>query len=189
MALENLGMELLEEARAQAKEKRLSASRQSEDLLKRAGAEEKSLRESARLQAERMIEAERAERTSGFLLKAQRMVSEARHESIEEGMKGLFEAFVKAFVSSKSYPGFLDRMVQEGLTSVGADAVVYVNARDKKLLKVKASFKEKDLSGGVIVASRDGRVRMDGSLESVFLEQKEEARRLVAQSLFGGNEK
>jgi len=116
----------------------------------------------------------------------------AREEARSRLRTALVEK-VKAFVSSKDYHGFLSKCFADGVDAIGSKEVsVYCRSLDLDFLKrtakklgVNADFHEKDIIGGVQLASKDGLLSIDYSLESMVDEIFRSRLDLVDGLLFG----
>ncbi len=100
---------------------------------------------------------------------------------------------IRAFASSQDYHGFLSRCLADGISIIGSKEVsVYCRSSDVdylrravKKLGVEADFHEKDVIGGVQLASKDGLLSVDYSLESMIDEVFRSRLDLVDGLLFG----
>ncbi|MFA6329640.1 MAG: hypothetical protein WCX64_03070 [Candidatus Micrarchaeia archaeon] len=85
----------------------------------------------------------------------------------------------------KAYERYIQKAVEQGKSLVGDDYVIYANRRDAATAKKFGSLAKTaiECDGGVIVASRDGRVRADSTFGAAFLEREQEviseARRMM----------
>ena len=99
--------------------------------------------------------------------------------------------YLKEFAKSTAYKDFLSKMVKDGVAKIGASSVVEVNAADKKLLGTTKSSEYLisalpiDCIGGAIISSKDGKRRVDNTIESIFGERKEDLRLKLSEQVFG----
>ncbi|HEV51377.1 MAG TPA: hypothetical protein ENO31_02435 [Thermoprotei archaeon] len=103
---------------------------------------------------------------------------------------------IKAFVSSQDYRGFLSRCLVDGISAIGSkEVIIYCRSSDvdyleraAKKLGAEADFHEKDIIGGVQLASKDGLLSVDYSLESMIDEIFRSRLDLVDGLLFGDSD-
>ncbi len=105
-------------------------------------------------------------------VEAKKLRREAVNDMINSALKQLNEN-LKEFTSSPKYQKLLAKMLVRAKTELGQDAMVYVRKEDlekvKKMLpeSLKAEQSRENISGGIKAVSRDGKLSMDLSLESI----------------------
>lgn len=124
-------------------------------------------------------------RTSAKIAK---MFMDVRSEILRDALDTL-RMKIEKISYSNSYESFLKRAVVEAIEAFEMkEVIIKVRKGDQKLIKkmlssIKALFKDveislsdedADLTGGVIIESKDGRSIMENTLESKFEEIKEE---------------
>lgn len=189
MGLTQLKNELIGDAKGQAKEISLETEKERKEIIKEAEKQKQAVLEQAEKEANTLVEDEKREQFAAIQLKAKRIVSEAKEETVNKNMGDVWTAFAKASKDA-NYPRLLKRLIEEGLDALGDQAVVQVNNKDKTLAKkfAKKVSVVSGLSGGAIVSSPDGRISINNSLEALFEERREDIRRMVFGQLFTGQE-
>jgi len=129
---------------------------------------------------------EASERTTSAKLAAKKMVDEARDEAVEASMGQLWQKFKSDSMKKSVYPGLIERLVAEGKAELGAsNATVYVRSEDAQYVKSGDTKKlPAEYCGGVIVESKDGKVRVNKTLEEIFAQKKSALRKEIYDRLF-----
>ncbi|MGI0085405.1 MAG: V-type ATP synthase subunit E, partial [Nitrososphaerales archaeon] len=174
---ENKRAKILSDAKMEA-EKILSEGRESSARIVSQG----------RSLAEREVQEEKLRSIASARLEAKRRLLEARDEVLrryeEQAMSYLDE-----FTKSKEYTDFLLKVTRDGVSKIGSDAIVHVNSRDKSLLgngqDFEISSETLDCKGGALIKSKDGRRRVDNTIESIFKERKSDLRLKLTEEVFG----
>jgi V/A-type H+-transporting ATPase subunit E len=121
----------------------------------------------------------------------------AQLKALERAVNEAFEQATKKISDSRGedYEQALGRLIQEGLEVIGQGAVVRCAPRDrqvvasaiKKLPRAKVTLDEKPVEtvGGVIMATVDGSVRFDNTLEARLERMRPTLRKEVAALLTG----
>ncbi len=139
-------------------------------------------------QAQRELQEEKLRSIASARLEAKRNLLETRDEVLRKYEDDAYRN-LREFTQSPQYKDFLTKMVQDGLGKIGPDAVVQVNASDRKLLQGFSDYKlapeNIDCIGGAMISSSDGKRRVDNTLESIFDDRKEELRMRLSQQIFG----
>jgi vacuolar-type H+-ATPase subunit E/Vma4 len=146
-------------------------------------------------QSKREVEEDRMRVLASARLGANRRLLEARDEVLR-GYEDQASSYLSEFSSSPEYKDFFVRMLTDGVSKIGEDAVVQINPRDKPLLKdprlkqlkIQVSPEPLGSVGGVVVSSKDGKRRVDNTLESIFNERRDELRLKLSQQVFGSNQ-
>ena len=118
--------------------------------------------------------------------------------SLEEASNRIFQEALLGVPKSPRYEKTLTKLISEGIQVIGKEAVVSCNSRDKKAVSsairemnskggVRLTLDEKslDVAGGVVLASKDGTMRFDNTLEARLDRIKPELRRDVVATLSG----
>ncbi|WP_048191228.1 V-type ATP synthase subunit E [Pyrolobus fumarii] len=145
-------------------------------------------------EAEEKVRAERAVR------EAELRVAElnARNEWIEKAVNEALRR-LRSRVGDEAYTAFLEDMLKraaETIRETATEAVVYPTKADRDLLEklvggaslpVKFTLAGEDIEGvgGFVVATPDGKMRLDYRLEAVLSDILEEAKAAAAKALFG----
>jgi len=186
VGLNDLKKEMLRKAQKEAE--RIASGQKEKDnaLLADARKEGKRVVEEAKKEVALLIENERNEQTAAARLQARKIISDAKEDVVERALEQAFEE-LKKLRNSDEYKEIFASLIKEGLREIGKDAVVYVNKNDAKLAHgpgVKLADKFIDCAGGALIESRDGRVRVDNTLEASFEEKKESLRKEVFTRIF-----
>jgi vacuolar-type H+-ATPase subunit E/Vma4 len=190
LGLSQLKNELIGDAKSEAKKIAQETEKEKKEILKEADKQKQGVLEQAAEEANAMVEDEKREQYAAIQLKAKRLVSEAKENTVNQNMDKVWKEFAKAGKEA-NYASLMQKLIRQGLESLGEQAVVQVNSKDKSLAGKYAKNVSKtaaDISGGAIISSADGRIVINNSLEALFDEHKEEIRRLVFGQLFGGQE-
>ncbi len=181
MSLDKLKNELINEAKKEAKSITSKAEKDALKIVKEAEETAKKMIEDAKKQAKASVKAEERERIAAAKLKATRIISEAKNTAVENALKEVFNDFVEV-TRRKNYSKTLTRLINEGKKELGANSIVFVNSKDKSKVK---NARVIDILGGAIIASKNGRIRVNNSFESIFDSKKEELRKQIFIQLFG----
>ena len=127
-----------------------------------------------------MVAAEKNERISAAKLKAKKIVSDATNKTIDFAMEKIWLEFVK-LPSKDEYETILKSLITSAEKELGS-GVVHVNANDFRLAKKiskNVSEKPADISGGAIITSKNGKILIDNSLESIFDSKRDDVRKII----------
>lgn len=111
-------------------------------------------------------------------------------ETYELLLKDLIEAIyaeVDKMRGSERYVKFLTKLVEDAVRYLQSnDVVIYASPKDRGVVKVIARnlgltglISDRDIKGGVIVTSRDGKIAVDYSIESIVGNKLEELKHLL----------
>lgn len=159
------GQRIVEQARAQAKQ-----------VLER-------FEQEARLQA-----AEESLRVSAARLRAGKIVAEAREKciasTISEMMGLLASGASPRNASNSGYEKLFAKLARQALKQVEG-GVIRCRKQDAPLARKAGRVGEPiDCSGGLVIESADGRVRLDGTFEGLLEEHKDELNKKAFELLF-----
>ncbi|MFA5105901.1 MAG: V-type ATP synthase subunit E [Candidatus Micrarchaeia archaeon] len=187
MGLEELKEEIVQHARSQARKSLEDADRQADSLILSA---KKASEEQVRLASEsgqQIAMDESAERIAAAKLEAKKIQADSMEQAIAAAMDAVWAEIV-ALRKSKNYPKLLKKLVSEGAKELGEpNPTIYVLAADKKLLagmKGTIDTSKSGFSGGAIIESPSGLVRVDNSFESIFASKKDLVRKEIYSELF-----
>jgi len=185
MGLEELASEIRSKTLEEAGKISREAEEEENRLLAAAQNERKAILEKAQKEAEAQASSETNEKLSSARLAASRAIASEEDALVSRGVGEVRKLFL-ALPEKKSYTSILNKLVAEGVEEVGEDATVLLNGDDKKRAKkIKAKFGDADISGGAIIESADGRVRVDSSLEAIFSDMAPRVRTLLQTELKG----
>ena len=186
MGFEELATELSKGADAEGRKIVHAAEKNAEKIVEDAKAKAEEAVKAAKKDAAELAKQEASERTTSAKLAAKKMVDEARDEAVEASMAQLWHKFKSDSMKKSVYPGLVERLVAEGAAELGAGQIT-VYARDEDAPFVKAGGVRKlpwEFSGGVIVESADGKVRVNKTLEEIFAQKKPALRKEIYERLF-----
>jgi len=186
MGFEELASELHKGAEAEGKKIMRASEKNAEKIVE--GAKEKAdeALKAAKKEATEFSRQEAAERITSAKLAAKKMVDEAREEAVEASMRQAWQKFKADSMKKSSYPGLLQALAKEGMAELGASqAIVYARSEDRQYLQ-GSQFKDlpPEYSGGVIVESASGKVRVNRTLEEIFAQKKPALRKEIYDRLF-----
>ena len=156
----------------EAKEERARTLRKEEAKLKVFLKQEKE-------NFKKTLEERKKEEMASARLEAKRIIENAYEKKFREVLDELALEF-KKFRKTKKYGKWLNTLLKEALKELEENensTVVHVSKGDKKLIKTKAKVKE-DLEdiGGLILETKDGKVRVNYSFTQLLEMAKENLR-------------
>ncbi len=163
------------------------ARNEAERILSEAQQRAESIIARGRQQSQREAEDEKTRLIASARLEGNRRLLEARNDILKSYEEKAL-AQLGDFARSPEYKEFLIRMVNDGVSKIGSDAIVKVNVKDKQLLKnaaVQISPSDLDSLGGAIISSKDGKRRVDNTIESIFNERRDDLRLKLSELVFG----
>ncbi|MFH1750580.1 MAG: V-type ATP synthase subunit E family protein [Candidatus Micrarchaeota archaeon] len=179
------------------KEELARKTRQEVQRLEAEGKKEaKGLRDEAAKEAERKIVSAKKEaldyverdrmRIAAARLKAKHIVLDSRYGAVSEAKRQLGKLLEKKASGRREYEKMLGDMIQEALFQIGSeDAVIYVRRDDLALAKKYGTAKPIQCKGGAIIASQDGRIRIDSTFEALLEKNKEKLEQAAFDEMFG----
>jgi vacuolar-type H+-ATPase subunit E/Vma4 len=182
--------ELISELHKQAESEAAKAMRQAESSARKieqeASAKADEAVRGAKSEAAQFAKQESSERLTSAKLAAKKILDEARDEAVEASLRHIWFQFKADSLHKGTYPQLLDGLVKEGLAELGTtDAVVYVRDEDRALVSgYQLSRLPPEYSGGAILESPNGRIRVNKTLEEAFSQKKGELRKMIYDKLF-----
>ena len=181
MGLDELRKGVLDRAREEARAVAKEAEAEASAMLEKAREQRRELMEAARREARELVEAERSEAVANARLEAKRELAKAREELVASVERQVWKELLKARRGRRKYAKLLHSLIEGGRKALGGGgALVYVNAQDRKLVgelrDAKLAREHLQCSGGAVVTSEDGRVRIDNTLEALFAEKADRMR-------------
>lgn len=184
MGIEHIIRDLEGDATAEAAAILSDAKKQAARIASQAKADAAELERAENARAKK--DAERILRSSSLAkIDAGRIRSLIEMELYVQVAKNVREKLGSVHRDKKAYERYVKTAVEQGKALVGGDYVIYANKRDSALAKKYGSLAKTEIEcdGGIIVASRDGRVRADSTFGAAFLEREQEtvneARRMM----------
>ncbi len=195
----SIATEVLEDAEREAEKTVKEAQREAEDILRRAREEAEKTRED--LLSEARDDGEKDKRRNQTSTQA-----EIRKELLQVKEQLVEAAFDRAttrleeLVGTEEYHDFLLRLIVESAERLNLEStVLYVNSKDREWLsgsrleelseklgvKLVLAEETRRCIGGCVVASLDGRVSYDNTIENRLRRFRDDLRVKVAKILFG----
>lgn len=192
MGLDDMLTTIKSDTEAQSSKIISDAKAQSDTIIADAKKRADSIISQGAQQSQRDVEEERMRLLASARLEANRRLLEARDEVLK-GYEEQASGYLSDFPNSPEYKDFFVRMLIDGVSKIGDDAVVQINPRDKQLLKdprlkqLKVQVSQDPLNsiGGVVIYSKDGKRRVDNTIESIFNDRKDELRLKLTEQVFG----
>ena len=193
---------ILKQAREQAAEILDRARRVSERDLVYAGEEAQEIREQQRSKVDPTAEIEGRKALVDAEMEARRILLEKKDELVSR-IFAQVESKLEELRGSETYVDIVTRLIEESVVSIGTKAMVEFGEGDRDIFTPEAiSLMESriakslemeprlefrcvgsDISSGVIIKSRNGRVIIDNSFSNRIRRLKEELRGEVAEML------
>ena len=187
MGLEKLSKELLLDAKKESDSIIEKAMREVEGIIGAAEEKKRKIVEGAKSSGREMALREKNEKISSANLGAKQLVDEEKNGAVEKALLEVFSQLGE-LRGDKSYQKLLKSLAVEGMKELGKDSVVIVNSKDHALAKKlfpNTSKAAENIAGGVIVASKDGLVRVDNSFEALFEQNRDGIKKDLFTELFG----
>lgn len=191
MNLDSVKKGLLNEAKAEERKIIKQAEKDAESLIASANDKAKQTVADAKKRAQSLVEAERNERISAAKLRAKKMLSDASNKVVEDALSQLRQEFME-IRKSPSYEKIMKRLISEAEKEFEGKCEVFVNEDDIKTAKKiskNVSAKAVNISGGAIIASKDGKISIDNSLESIFEGRQDDLKRILFAEISSGENK
>ncbi|HLC48396.1 MAG TPA: V-type ATP synthase subunit E family protein [Candidatus Norongarragalinales archaeon] len=185
MSLDGLKQELkrktaIEVARIE-NEGKAEARRIREDARKDAEKREKI----AEKEADEFVEREKM-RIPAARLKARRIIQDAKYGMVERALAELGEILEKKTANKREYEKMLGGLIEQGIREIGSkDPVIMVRKQDAAFGKKFGKVMEIECMGGAIIASEDGRMRINNTFEALMEKGKEGLEQQAFELMFG----
>ncbi len=186
MGFEELAHELEKHSEAEGRKIVGAAERAAEKAVEAANEKAADSVRAAKKEASEFAEQESAERLTSAKLDAKKIVDEAKDDSVEEALAQVWQQFRSDSLKRPSYAAIFSRLLAEGMAELGkSEAVAYVRDEDRPLAPgMKHAKLPSEYSGGLILESVDGKVRVNKTLEEEFLRKREALRKEIYSRLF-----
>ncbi|MBU4255760.1 MAG: V-type ATP synthase subunit E [Candidatus Thermoplasmatota archaeon] len=178
------------ESDAKVKEIMDNANNEAENIRKRNEKDTGKMIEKIRQAYENDAETVKNTILSGAKIESKRIQLQVREDIINE-------CFIRAEKNLANMDGgvyekFLDRIIREGVDVVGENTVMRCAEKDITVVKKIASSLNVGIdknflntTRGVIIESKDGKIRVDNTFDGILSRNKESVRKEVAEILFG----
>lgn len=179
------------ESEAKVKEIMDNANNEAENIRKRNEKETGKMIEKIRQTYENDAETIKNTILSGAKIESKRIQLQVREDIINE-------CFIRAEknladMDGGIYEKFLNKIIREGVDVIGENTVMRCAEKDIKVVKKIASslntIVDKNFlntTRGVIIESKDGKIRVDNTFDGILSRNKDTFRKEVAEILFGG---
>ncbi|MFA6908191.1 MAG: V-type ATP synthase subunit E family protein [Candidatus Micrarchaeia archaeon] len=186
MGFEELAGELSKGADSEGRKIIHAAEKNAGKVVEDAKGKAEEIVKAAKKEAADLAKQEASERATSAKLAAKKTLDEARDEAVEASMGQLWQRFKADSMKKSVYPGLIERLVSEGMAELGTgSAIVYARGEDAQYAKSGESRKlPQEYCGGVIVESKDGKVRVNKTLEEIFAQKKPALRKEIYDRLF-----
>ena len=187
MGFEELANELHKGADAEGRKIIHASEKNAGKIVEDAKEKAEEIVKAAKSEAAEFAKQEASERTTSAKLAAKKMVDEARDEAVEASMEQLWQKFKSDSMKKSVYPGLMGRLVSEGIAELGtSQATIYARGEDAQYLQAGGEARKlpPEYCGGVIVESKDGKVRVNKTLEEIFAQKKSALRKEIYDRLF-----
>jgi vacuolar-type H+-ATPase subunit E/Vma4 len=192
MGIEKLTSSLLKDAETEAANIIKAAEGHIKKMKEDERAKIASLKKEAETDVEKILREQRNERLAWARLEAKRIISEAKEDAINSAIDDIFSS-LRELKKSKEYGSFMSKEVSSALKELGEKATVHVVKSDRKLLpKLPKGCKvltDLDALGGAVIESKDGKMKVDLTLETLFELRRDELRKMISGELFGAEKK
>jgi len=186
MGFEELAHELEKHSEAEGRKIVGAAEKAAEKSVEAANEKAAESLRAAKKEAAEFAEQESAERLTSAKLEAKKIVDEARDDSVEEALAQVWVQFKSDSLKKPAYSALFSRLLKEGMSELGrSEAVAYVRDEDRQLVSgMKIARVPSEYSGGLILESADGKVRVNKTLEEEFACKREALRKEIYARLF-----
>lgn len=137
----------------------------------------------AEKEAMQIIENERRERLSWAKLETKRIIAGAKEDALNIAFEDLFSK-VKSYADTKEFAEKMKRKISLAIKEIGGNTIVHLKKGEKKLFLKGNVRKDVEIIGGAIVESKDGRVKLNLSIESFLDAQKDMLRKKIYEKMF-----
>lgn len=186
MGLDELRKEIRGQTAKEASHIKAEGRKEADAIIAEARKQAEKLLADAEHKASSEAEAREAQ-VSAARLEAKRIQAEATGAVTQHVLSELREELERMPAAAKKYKPLLKALIQEGIRETGKDAVVLVRKRDLPLAK-ELGYKAEacECTGGAIITTPDGRIRINNSFEAILEENDELLRQKIFEELFAG---
>jgi len=189
MGIERLTSTLLMEAKTEAADIVSAAESHVEKMVEEERSKNQELSSKLEADLDKLLESQRNERIAWARLEAKRILAEAREDAIKNVLEGFFSDLKKT-KKTKEYKAFMSKIMKAATEELsGSGLIVHACKGEGKLLGKSRGTKvveDLDALGGVIVESKDGKMRVNLTLETIFESRRDELRKKISDRIFGG---
>lgn len=182
MGIEELRKEIASSAE---KEARAISKKKEEDcsvIISSAQEEAKRILSNAREEAKMLAESQMTE-IAGAKLEGRKIIAEAREAVVSQAMQKAMKE-LNSFTKTKEYPKLLEKLARKGMKEAGEGCLLRGRKSDSSLLSRIGKAGEPIQSiGGVLILSKDGKIRVDSTFEALLEEHDYELKKLAYEEL------
>ncbi|MFB6079841.1 MAG: V-type ATP synthase subunit E [Haloferacaceae archaeon] len=194
MSLETVVDDIRDEARARADEIREDGRDRADEIVAEAEADADRIVADAEDRVDRRIEQEREQALSSAKLEAKQERLEARRDVLEEVREAVEEAI--AGIGGERREALTRTLLDDAVAEFDDDGIVVKGRPDDEelLTSIAADYEgveyggEYDCLGGVVAESRNSRVRVNNTFDSVLESVWEDSLKELSDRLFDGDE-
>lgn len=190
MSFENLVADLEKDAKTQEDKIIKDAANQADAIRAQTKEQIAQLMQNAKREAAQTIEEKKSE-ISTANISARKIIADGRNQAVEKALTEVKE-HLQEYTNSKQYTALVTKLTQEAVDALGTkqNTVVICRKEDAATLKkngfnVQATL---DAIGGVIVQSKDGKIKINSTFENLLSEHADELRQTMFFELFGKTE-
>ena len=191
MGLEQLSKQLLMDAKKEANTVISAAEKEKEKIISDAEEKKRQLLSEAKRKAKEMAQRQKSELLSGASIRAKQIVDAEKNAVVEKALQAVF-AEISLVRETKQYDKLLRTLAEEGQKELGKESIIIVNEKDHGVAKKLFPHLSKEtapITGGAIVSTKDGKIRVDNSFEAIFEQNKDWLKREVFEEMFAGKDK
>lgn len=149
----------------------------------------KSLERIATVESETLLEREKI--LYDAVVESRKMIAETYESLLQDLINSIYDE-IERMRGSERYINFLSRLLENAVTYVQSkEVVIYASPKDRGVVETLARklglsglIAERDMKGGVVVASKDGSIVVDYSIESIIANKVEEIKHLLYEMTY-----
>ncbi len=185
MGLDKFSESILDEAKKEADRIEDEGKDQARKILTDAKEHIRAIEKESSDRVDAEISALERKEIASAKLESKRPIMDARKDLIEDTYSKVEENL--ASLDGKMRRSMIEKLLDEALSEIRNSKRVYANCKDLEIIKKRApdmELIEKDMLGGMIVESNDGKVRVDKSFSTILDNTKKKTLRDVVDILF-----
>ncbi|MCD6443751.1 V-type ATP synthase subunit E [Candidatus Bathyarchaeota archaeon] len=198
MEVSTLISEVERQAMEEAEKIIAKAREEAEKIIEDAKKKAEEIRNKQKQAVMRELEQKKTVSLATIRLEGKRKVLEVKYKYLRLALDKAEEILKeKAETGDEDYLKALERLLVEALSQVDGEAVIFVNERDRRRVegileklgvrRATLSDRHVDITGGVIVQSRNGKQIFNNSLDARLNKIKDEIGGELIEILFGGS--
>ncbi len=185
MSLQNLILEIRQSASREEVRIRIDAKKDAMEITEKARKEAGKISRAAEKAADEAVLREKTA-ISVAEISSDKLVAQARKQMVELALSDAKKKSFEGIRTDSKYPKLFEALAKEAVATVGDSAKLLCGKSDLALAKkLGYSAKQIECEGGVVAVSKDGTLRADNALETLFEEKEEEYDAKAFELLFG----